>query len=154
MICYGEHIGTLPSFLSIFTLHPPIGQRIRRLGRLYWLPALVTGLASYTLRHLQQATTGHISNYRCHGHQMHCPKPRHHQTMRTMQTNFLAFCVTALVITSCATPIQQNPLMSIDKKLEGERVRGHSEARYGPVPKADQLFNVEFLEIAPTPIKA
>ncbi|KAJ5880880.1 uncharacterized protein N7473_011933 [Penicillium subrubescens] len=33
-------------------------------------------------------------------------------------------------------------------------VRGHNDATYDIVPKQDQLFNVEFLEIAPTPIIA
>lgn len=35
-----------------------------------------------------------------------------------------------------------------------DKVRGHSDATYDIVPKQDQLFNVEFLEIAPTPIIA
>jgi hypothetical protein len=38
--------------------------------------------------------------------------------------------------------------------VEQEKVGGHNDAIYGPVPKKDQLFNVEFLEIAPTPILA
>jgi hypothetical protein len=38
-------------------------------------------------------------------------------------------------------------------RLEGTlKVPGHNNATYGPVPKADQLFQVEFLEIAPSPI--
>ena len=37
---------------------------------------------------------------------------------------------------------------------EQDKVRGHSDAIYGPVPKEDQLLDVEFLEIAPTPIIA
>ncbi|KAK3314055.1 hypothetical protein B0H66DRAFT_607300 [Apodospora peruviana] len=31
-------------------------------------------------------------------------------------------------------------------------VPGHNDAFYGPVPKQDQLFIVDYLEIAPTPI--
>lgn len=34
------------------------------------------------------------------------------------------------------------------------KVRGHNDAIYGPVPKEGQLLDVEFLEIAPTPIIA
>ncbi|KAH6884141.1 hypothetical protein B0T10DRAFT_608969 [Thelonectria olida] len=34
------------------------------------------------------------------------------------------------------------------------KVPGHSDATYGPVPKEDQIFKVEFLDIAPTPIIA
>jgi hypothetical protein len=37
---------------------------------------------------------------------------------------------------------------------EQDKVRGHNDAIYGPVPKEDQLLDVEFLEIAPTPIIA
>lgn len=39
---------------------------------------------------------------------------------------------------------------------EAEKIRvcGHNNATYGPVPKDEQLFSVEFLEIAPTPITA
>lgn len=33
-----------------------------------------------------------------------------------------------------------------------DKVPGHNNATYGPVPKEDQIFDVEFLEIAPTPI--
>lgn len=31
------------------------------------------------------------------------------------------------------------------------RPYGTNNATYGPVPEADQLFNIEFLEIAPSP---
>ena len=30
-------------------------------------------------------------------------------------------------------------------------VPGHNNATYGPVPRSEQLFNIQFLEIAPTP---
>ncbi|KAH7337908.1 hypothetical protein BKA66DRAFT_435375 [Pyrenochaeta sp. MPI-SDFR-AT-0127] len=30
-------------------------------------------------------------------------------------------------------------------------VPGHNNATYGPIPRSEQLFNIEFLEIAPTP---
>ncbi|KAF7169555.1 hypothetical protein CNMCM5623_002215 [Aspergillus felis] len=35
-----------------------------------------------------------------------------------------------------------------------DKVYGHSDAIYDPVPKEDQLFSVEFLEVAPTPIRS
>jgi len=31
-------------------------------------------------------------------------------------------------------------------------IPGHNGAFYGPVPKAEQIFDIEFLEIAPSPI--
>ncbi|KAK1752637.1 hypothetical protein QBC47DRAFT_463182 [Echria macrotheca] len=34
-----------------------------------------------------------------------------------------------------------------------ERVPGDNEAVYGPIPKAEQIFHIEFLEIAPSPIE-
>jgi hypothetical protein len=33
-----------------------------------------------------------------------------------------------------------------------DHVRGTNNATYGPVPKSDQLINIEFLEIAPSPL--
>jgi hypothetical protein len=39
-------------------------------------------------------------------------------------------------------------------KSVNEKVPGHSDATYGPVPKANQIFEVEFVDIAPTPIIA
>jgi len=32
------------------------------------------------------------------------------------------------------------------------KVPGSNNATFGPVPEEDQLFRVEFLEIAPTPV--
>ncbi|KAF2813235.1 uncharacterized protein BDZ99DRAFT_460514 [Mytilinidion resinicola] len=32
------------------------------------------------------------------------------------------------------------------------KVPGHNNATYGPVPKASQLFEIEFLEITPSPV--
>ncbi|KAG4430461.1 hypothetical protein IFR05_014050 [Cadophora sp. M221] len=39
-------------------------------------------------------------------------------------------------------------------KIKVESVPGHNNATYGPIPKDLQLFNAEFLDIAPTPIIA
>ncbi|RYP23412.1 hypothetical protein DL765_001117 [Monosporascus sp. GIB2] len=32
------------------------------------------------------------------------------------------------------------------------KIPGHNNATYGPIPKGDQLLQIEFLEIAPSPI--
>ncbi|RYP65608.1 hypothetical protein DL771_008216 [Monosporascus sp. 5C6A] len=57
---------------------------------------------------------------------------------------------------AAASPItQQQPLAQFEVMAEPEgafKVPGHNNATYGPVPKVDQLFQVEFLEIAPSPI--
>jgi hypothetical protein len=67
---------------------------------------------------------------------------------------FLTFYAVALATSSHAKPSQQKSLFSVDIMAERDKVRGHNDAIYSPVPKEDQLFGVEFLEIAPTPIKA
>lgn len=65
----------------------------------------------------------------------------------------LAICVASLVGAQVG---QQESLLSnkIMAQLKVDKVRGHSNAIYGPVPKGDQIFDVEFLEVAPTPIIA
>lgn len=68
--------------------------------------------------------------------------------------HFLTLCAAALAITSHAKPPQQKSVVSVDIMAEQDKVRGHNDAIYGPVPKEDQLLDVEFLEIAPTPIIA
>ena len=48
----------------------------------------------------------------------------------------------------------QLPLESAEKLISLERADrpyGTNNATYGPVLKADQLFDIEFLEIAPSP---
>jgi len=74
--------------------------------------------------------------------------------------------LSVLCITTSATPAShydddiQHPLSENKIKTvtmnEGEsprqRVPGDNDAYYGPVPKAEQIFEIEFLEIAPSPI--
>lgn len=50
---------------------------------------------------------------------------------------------------------QQHALVGADMTVtHNDRVPGHSDATYSVVPVDDQLFEVEFLEVAPTPIRA
>ncbi|CAJ2502973.1 Uu.00g103670.m01.CDS01 [Anthostomella pinea] len=63
--------------------------------------------------------------------------------MKAILLQLLLHCAGALAVVT-----QQKPLVGVDE------VPGHNNATYGPVPKNDQLFAVEFLEIAPTPIIA
>ncbi|KAN0111006.1 hypothetical protein V8E51_007393 [Hyaloscypha variabilis] len=74
--------------------------------------------------------------------------------MKSTFLHFLTFCAATLAITSHAKPPQQKTLFNVDIMAEQDKVRGHSDAIYGPAPKEDQLLDVEFLEIAPTPILA
>ncbi|CAJ2507674.1 Uu.00g088600.m01.CDS01 [Anthostomella pinea] len=68
--------------------------------------------------------------------------------MKAILSLFLILCPAVLSIA------QQVPLVNVDIMSEQDKVPGHSDAIYGPVPKEDQLFEVDFLEIAPTPILA
>lgn len=40
----------------------------------------------------------------------------------------------------------------ITTKQDAEKVYGHNNATYGPIPRDEQFVDVEFLEIAPTPL--
>ncbi|KAF4154341.1 hypothetical protein CNMCM6069_009425 [Aspergillus lentulus] len=52
-------------------------------------------------------------------------------------------------------PSQQELLVGEDFMAQQDnRVPGHNDAIYDTVPKDDQIFEIEFLEIAPTPIIA
>lgn len=78
-------------------------------------------------------------------------KSGHNQTMKPIFPQLFATCVAFLVGAQVG---QQEPLLSnkIMAQPKVDKVPGHSDAIYGPVPKEDQIFRVEFLEIAPTPI--
>jgi hypothetical protein len=49
---------------------------------------------------------------------------------------------------------QQEVLISENIMAQQDKIPGHNNAVYDIVPKEDQIFSVEFLEIAPTPIIA
>ncbi|RYP80337.1 hypothetical protein DL769_002517 [Monosporascus sp. CRB-8-3] len=69
--------------------------------------------------------------------------------------SFLLQILTFRAALATASPIIQQPLAQFEIMAEPEgalKVPGHNNATYGPVPKVDQLFQVEFLEIAPSPI--
>lgn len=79
--------------------------------------------------------------------------------MKLIVAHVLILCATVL---TTANPVQlsshQVPLAEANgNNMAGavnDKVPGHSDATYGPVPKKDQIFKVEFLDIAPTPIIA
>lgn len=50
-------------------------------------------------------------------------------------------------------PLTKNQTITMPGAESSEqRVPGHNDAFYGPVPKAEQIFDIEFLEVAPSPI--
>jgi hypothetical protein len=74
--------------------------------------------------------------------------------MKSTFLHFLYLCAAALAVLANAKPAQQGSLVNVDVMDKQDKVFGHSDAIYDPVPKEDQLFSVEFLEVAPTPIRS
>ncbi|KAF7128414.1 hypothetical protein CNMCM5793_003144 [Aspergillus hiratsukae] len=72
--------------------------------------------------------------------------------MKLTFLHFLYLYAATLAVLVNAKPTQQKSLLSVDVMSKQDKVAGHSDAIYDPVPKQDQLFKVEFLEVAPTPI--
>jgi hypothetical protein len=78
--------------------------------------------------------------------------------MKSIFVQSLTFCIIPTVFTLAlslnATRLQK-PLAQVDTMANEEsalKVPGHNNATYGPIPKDSQLFEIEFLEIAPSPI--
>ena len=71
--------------------------------------------------------------------------------MKSFHLLFLALCVTVVATTSYTKASQQESFLS-DIMANQDKVPGHNNAIYGPVPRDDQILDIEFLEIAPTPI--
>lgn len=64
-------------------------------------------------------------------------------------------CATLAALAAASPFIQQPPLTQVAAMIEPVdmlKVPGNNNATYGPVPKVDQLFQIEFLDIAPSPI--
>jgi hypothetical protein len=75
--------------------------------------------------------------------------------MKSILRLILPLCTTALGVAALAktNPAQQELLVDDDNIIakQGTRVPGHNDAFYDVVPKEDQLYRIEGLEIAPTP---
>jgi hypothetical protein len=68
--------------------------------------------------------------------------------MKTVLPRFLCLCTAALAVLAKPITPEQDVMAHQDK------VPGNNDARYDIVPKEDQIFKIDFLEIAPTPILA
>ena len=71
--------------------------------------------------------------------------------------SLIALSFTATAATRVSPNVIQHPLtkgktISMSGTESSDRVPGHNNAFFGPVPKAEQIFYIRFLEIAPTPI--
>ena len=68
--------------------------------------------------------------------------------MKSTFLHFLYLCAATLTVLVNAKPTQQKSLVGVDVMSKQDKVTRHSDAIYDPMPKEDQLFKVEFLEIA------
>ncbi|KAJ5130655.1 uncharacterized protein N7515_006694 [Penicillium bovifimosum] len=73
--------------------------------------------------------------------------------MKSILPQFLSLCA-ALAVLGKTNSAQQDLLVGEDGMVRKDRVSGHNDAVYDIVPKEDQIWKIEFLEIAPTPIIA
>lgn len=75
--------------------------------------------------------------------------------MKLILPQILSLCTAALAALAKTNPTQQELLLGENIIVQPDnRVPGHNDAIYDTVPKDDQIFKIEFLEIAPTPIIA
>lgn len=74
--------------------------------------------------------------------------------MKPILLQFLPLCTVAVAIFGKTNPAQQELLVGEDVMVQQTKVPGHNDAVYDIVPKEDQLYSIESLEIAPTPILA
>ncbi|KAJ5754163.1 uncharacterized protein N7511_008316 [Penicillium nucicola] len=72
--------------------------------------------------------------------------------MKTIVLQVLPLCTAALSVLGKSFPEQQELLVDKDVMVQQTKVYGHNDAVYDVMPKEDQLYSIEFLEIAPTPI--
>ncbi|GAQ44046.1 hypothetical protein AtubIFM54640_001406 [Aspergillus tubingensis] len=75
--------------------------------------------------------------------------------MKSILRQILFLCTATLAALAKTNPTKQESLVSEDIMAQQDNmVPGHNNAIYDTVPKDDQIFKVEFFEIAPTPIIA
>ncbi|KAL3456518.1 hypothetical protein BJX64DRAFT_270510 [Aspergillus heterothallicus] len=75
--------------------------------------------------------------------------------MRSILPQILPFCTTALAALARTNPAQQELPISKDIMAKQDNsVPSHNNDIYDIVPKEDQIFKIEFLQVAPTPIIA
>ncbi|KAE8130663.1 hypothetical protein BDV38DRAFT_291788 [Aspergillus pseudotamarii] len=75
--------------------------------------------------------------------------------MKSILRQTLSLCTATLAALAKTNPTQQELLVSEDIMAQQDNmVPGHNDAIYDTVPKDNQIFKIEFLEIAPTPIIA
>ncbi|XRM46846.1 hypothetical protein ABZX51_009870 [Aspergillus tubingensis] len=75
--------------------------------------------------------------------------------MKSILRHILSLGIAALAALTETNPTQQESLVSEDIMAQQDNmVPGHNNAIYDTMPKDDQTFKIEFLEIAPTPIIA
>jgi hypothetical protein len=72
--------------------------------------------------------------------------------MKASLLQLLPLCTAVLAALGETNPAQQASLVDEDMMAKiGNRVPGYNKAVYDIVPKEDQIYQIEFLEISPTP---
>jgi hypothetical protein len=78
--------------------------------------------------------------------------------MKLLLIQTLSLCALGTALAASPTHISESRqirLASVAVMVDTEptiKVPGNNNATYGPVPKAEQLLKIEFLDIAPSPI--
>lgn len=73
--------------------------------------------------------------------------------MKSILLQFLSLCTAALTVLGKTIQAQHQVLVGKDNMAQqGNKVPGNNNAVHAVVPEEDQLFKVEFLKGAPTPI--
>lgn len=80
--------------------------------------------------------------------------PHDYHVMKSIPPHFLSLYTAALAVLAKINSAQQEVLISENIMAQQDKIPGHNNAVYDIVPKEDQIFSVEFLEIVPTPIIA
>jgi hypothetical protein len=74
--------------------------------------------------------------------------------MNSILRQYLSLCIAALAILVKTNSPRPKLLVGEDVMVKRDKVPGNNDAIYDAVPKKDQIFSIEVLEIAPTPILA
>jgi hypothetical protein len=74
--------------------------------------------------------------------------------MKSILPQFLSLSTAAIAVLGKTNLAQQELLVGENVMVQQTKVFGHNDTVYDIVPEKDQLYNIQFLEIAPTPFLA
>ncbi|KAL4909360.1 hypothetical protein BDW74DRAFT_146434 [Aspergillus multicolor] len=78
--------------------------------------------------------------------------------MKPLLPELLSLCTAALAVHATSASAQQSPLVDKNNIAKQDKpvpvpVPGHNDAIYDTIPKEEQLYSIEWFEMAPTPIE-